>query len=616
VWLGLPTVFGPAVDAADAIGLDANAIRQTNFWVGGGKTFPGLGKEFMPPLDEGSFLYMPTTMVHASIAEALDVLATQDRAFRAIPEVDMVVGKIGRVDSPLDPAPISMVETIITYKSEYGRDKQGNYVRQWRDKIRTPDDIWQEIVKAGKIPGSTSAPKLQPIETRLVMLQTGMRAPMGIKIRGPDLQTIERVGLQIEKLLRQVDGIESATVNADRIVGKPYIIIDARAEKMDQAMSRYGLNVEDVLRTVEVAVGGQRVTTTVEGRQRFGVRVRYQRELRDDIDSLGKILVAGKTGQQVPLAELVDVGYERGPQVIKSEDTFKVGYVTFGKKADKAEVDVVEEAEAYLEAAEERGELTLPAGVTYKFTGTYESQLRAQRKLFIVMPMALLIIFVILYLQFRSTATTLMIFMGIFVAFAGGFLLLWLYNWLPDQGWFAGMELFGRKVGDLFQVHKINMSTAIWVGFLALFGIATDDGVVMGTYLRQTFRSRQPATKGDIHQAVVEAGTRRVRPCLMTTATTILALLPVLTSTGRGSDIMVPMALPAFGGMTLEILTMLVVPVLFCLVKEFRRHTGWSPAWIGALLFFTGMLAIIPMLIVCAVADSAERSRPTPKAGR
>ena len=563
IWLGFPTVFGPAVTGAERAGLDGNALRSTNVWVAGSRAFPGLGDEFMPPLDEGSFLYMPTTMVHASIGEALEIVSQQDRAFRAIPEVDMVVGKIGRVDSPLDPAPISMIETVITYRPEYARDEDGRLVRQWRDHIRSPDDIWREIAAAGKLPGVTSAPKLQPIATRLVMLQTGMRAPMGVKVQGPDLETIERVSLEIERLLRRVPGVEPETVNAERIVGKPYIIIDPRADAVEGAIARYGLNVEDVLRTVEVAVGGKRVTRTVEGRRSFAVRVRYQRELRDDIDSLGKVLVAGRTGQQVPLAELVEIRYERGPQVIKSENTFKVGYVTFDKRPGEAEVDVVERARAHLEAAA----LELPAGVSYHFTGTYENQLRARRTLYVVLPMALGVIFVILYLQFRSVSTTAMVFSGIAVAFAGGFLLLWLYG----RGWFLDVDVFGRNLRELFQVHTVNLSVAVWVGFLALFGIATDDGVVMATYLTQTFRRRRPQTRDDIREAVVEAGTRRVRPCLMTTATTILALLPVLTATGRGSDIMVPMAIPAFGGMALEVLTMLVVPVLYCAARELRR---------------------------------------------
>ncbi|MHC4417933.1 MAG: efflux RND transporter permease subunit, partial [Planctomycetota bacterium] len=554
----------------------------------GGIIWSGLGKEFMPPLDEGSFLYMPTTMPHASIGECLDVLQKQDIAFQSIPEIESVVGKIGRVESPLDPAPISMVETVINYKPEYILDKDGRRVRfrydrragefvrdengelvpdqhgrsyrQWRDYIKTADDIWDEIVKAGQILGTTSAPKLQPIAARIVMLQSGMRAPMGVKIKGPELDTIERVGLEIEGLLKEVASVEASAVIADRIVGKPYIEIDIDRE----AIARYGVNIRQVQDVIEVAVGGRRVTTTVEGRERYPVRIRYMRELRDQIETLGKILVAGVGGAQIPLVQLAEIRYVRGPQAIKSEDTFLVGYVLFDKKPGYAEVDVVEDCQRYLEAKIASGELVVPDGVSYVFAGSYENQVRAAKTLMLVIPLALLIIFLILYLQFKSVTTSLLVFSGILVAWGGGFLMIWLYG----QDWFLDFTVFGVNMREMFQVHPINLSVAIWVGFLALFGIASDDGVVMCTYLEQSFRGRGIESVGETRKAVLEAGQRRIRPCLMTTATTILALIPVLTSTGRGSDIMVPMAIPTFGGMTIEILTMLVVPVLYCWVKE------------------------------------------------
>jgi Cu(I)/Ag(I) efflux system membrane protein CusA/SilA len=231
-----------------------------------------------------------------------------------------------------------------------------------------------------------------------------------------------------------------------------------------------------------------------------------------------------------------------------------------------AEVDVVEEAAAYLRAKIASGEFVVPAGVSYAFAGSYENQIRATRTLMVVIPVALFLIFIILYLQFRSVSTTSLVFSGIAVAWSGGFLLIWLYG----QPWFLDVELFGTNLRTLFQVHPINLSVAIWVGFLALFGIASDDGVVMSTYLEQTFRDRPTRDRREVRDAVVVAGSRRVRPCLMTTATTILALIPVLTSTGRGSDIMVPMAIPSVGGMAIEVLTMLVVPVLYSLVQEIR----------------------------------------------
>ncbi|MBN1795109.1 MAG: efflux RND transporter permease subunit [Sedimentisphaerales bacterium] len=563
----------------------------------GGLAWSGLGKEFMPPLDEGSFLYMPTIMPHASIGEALDVLQKQDTAFQSIPEVESVAGKIGRVESPLDPAPISMVETVINYKSEYIVDKDGKLLRfkydykkeeflrdengsliedkggrpyrNWREHIKGPDDIWDEIVKAGQIPGSTSAPKLQPIAARLVMLQSGMRAPMGIKVKGPDLATIERVGLELERLLKQVPGVEPSAVIADRIVGKPYLEIDIDRE----AIARYGISIRKVQDVIEVAVGGKKITTTVQGRERYPVRVRYMRELRDQIESMEKILVPTVDGAQIPLIQLAKINYVRGPQSIKSEDTFLTGYVLFDKRAGYAEVDVVEQCQAFLQEKIRSGELMIPAGASYKFAGTYENQIRAQKRLMIVIPVALFIIFLILYFQFKSAITSLLVFSGIIVAWAGGFLMIWFYG----QGWFLDFSFFGVNLRELFNMHPINLSVAIWVGFLALFGIASDDGVVMCTYLEQTFKDLKTEGIPDIRRKVIEAGTRRVRPCLMTTATTILALIPVLTSTGRGSDIMVPMAIPVFGGMTIEILTMLIVPVLYCLKKELRISKKTHP---------------------------------------
>lgn len=580
-WLGFNKTFGFLPDA----------LRSRS-----AKIFPGFGKEFMPPLDEGSYLWMPTTMTHASIGEALDILSVQDRLIQSVPEVESVVGKLGRADTPLDPAPISMFETVINYQPEYKTDQDGRRInfrydrrrgefvrdengelipdprgrpfRQWRDIIRTPDDIWKEIVKAAKLPGTTSAPKLQPIAARIVMLQSGMRAPMGVKVKGPDLDTIETVGLQIEKYLKEVPSVEPSAVVADRIVGKPYLeIVPDR-----QSLARYGIPIRRFQDVIEIAVGGRQITKTVEGRERFPVRVRYPRELRDNIETIGKILVPAMSGQQIPITELAEIRYVRGPQVIKSEDTFLVGYVVFDKKTGVAEVDTVEACKAYLQGKIDSGEFVLPKGVSYTFAGSYENQLRAAKTLSLVLPVALFAIFMIIYFQFKSVSTTLLIFSGVFMAWSGGFLLIWLYG----QPWFMDFDLFGVSMRSLFQMHTINMSVAVWVGFLALFGIATDDGVVMGTYLTQLFRGNHPQSKDEVRELVVEAGVRRVRACLMTTATTILALLPVLTATGRGSDIMIPMAIPSFGGMAIEVITMLVVPVLYCAIQERRlkRSSG------------------------------------------
>jgi Cu(I)/Ag(I) efflux system membrane protein CusA/SilA len=579
IWLGFGRIFGFMPDF----------IKKTKTYSSLLHTFPGLGKEFMPPLDEGSFLYMPTTMPHAGMEESIDVLQKLDMALYSIPEVDMVVGKLGRAETPLDPAPISMVETVINYKSEYktdvnGRrlkfkvnkkgeflydennslipDKRGKPFRQWRDHIRVPDDIWDELVKVTKSPGTTSAPKLQPISTRLVMLQSGMRAPMGIKIKGPDLETIEKVGLQMEKLLKEVPAVKSSAVFADRIVGKPYLEINIDR----RAIARYGITVRGVQDVIEVAVGGKQLTSTIEGRERYPVRVRYMRELRGDMESLEKILVPAADGTQIPLGQLTDITYVRGPQVIKSEDTFLLGYVLFDKKDEWAEVDVVEQAGRYIENKIENGDLIIPEGVSYRFAGSYENQIRATQKLRLILPLAFFIIFLILYFHFKQVSTTLIVFSGIFVAWSGGFFMLWLYG----QQWFLNFSLFGESMRTIFQIHPINLSVAVWVGFLALFGIATDDGVLISTYLRQSFNERKPKTIEEIREAAVFAGSRRIRPAMMTTATTILALIPILTSTGRGSDVMVPMAIPSFGGMVFEIMTVFVVPVLYVMLAEYK----------------------------------------------
>lgn len=543
-------------------------------------------------------------MPHSGVEENKRVLQQLDMAVASIPEIKTVVGKAGRTESALDPAPLSMYENIIQYKPEYmlndkgerqrfkvnedGEyilkngmslraehreawqslnakeqlipDDDGEFYRNWRPEIQSPDDIWNEIVKVTKLPGVTSAPKLQPIETRLVMLQTGMRAPMGIKIKGQDLKEIEAFGMQLETILKEAEGVKDEAVFADRIVGKPYLLIDIDREKI----ARYGVSIEEVQNVLKVAVGGMSLTQTVEGRERYGVRVRYPRELRANPTDLQQIYVPVEKGSPVPLNELATIRYEQGPQVIKSEDTFLVGYVLFDKMDGYAEVNVVENAQAMIQSKIDAGELIVPKGINYQFTGTYENQLRAEKTLSIVVPLALAIIFLILYFQFRSVGTSLMVFTGIAVAFAGGFLMIWLYG----QSWFLNFSVFGENLRDLFQMHTINLSVAVWVGFIALFGIATDDGVVMATYLTQTFDRNSPETKKEIRASIVEAGEKRIRPCLMTTATTILALLPVLTSTGRGSDIMIPMAIPSFGGMLIALITLFVVPVLYSLKAE------------------------------------------------
>jgi Cu(I)/Ag(I) efflux system membrane protein CusA/SilA len=600
VWQGFDNIFGFIATGAEKAGW--KSFRNTIVWQGPDKIFPGTGKEFMPSLNEGSFLLMPTSMPHSSIEKNLGYIETLDKRLSTIPEVEVAVGKWGRVNSALDPAPIQMFENTINYRSEYIldenghrmqfkvdrkgnyilkdnttynpqteafrvipadsfiQDNKGEYFRQWRPQIKKPQDIWNEIVKVTDIPGLTSAPKLQPIETRLVMLSTGMRAPMGLKVYGPDLNTIEEAGMMFEKALKEVPSIKASAVFYDRAVGAPYLEIKLNRE----AMARYGMTVSDVQEILQVAVGGMTLSTSVEGRERFPLRVRYARELRDNPEDLKRILVPATNGVQIPLGEIADIDYTRGAQMIRSENTFLVGYVIFDKLEGKAEVNVVEEATKIVKGKIDSGEIILPPGVTYKFAGNYENQIRATKRLMVVIPISLLMILLLLFFQFRTITASFIHFSGVFVAFSGGFIMFWLYG----QDWFMNFSVAGLNLRDMFQMHTINLSVAVWVGFIALFGIATNDGVIMGTYIHQVFEEKKPSTVHDVREAVVMAGKKRVRPAMMTTAVAVIALLPVLSSTGKGADIMVPMAIPMFGGMIIQVMTIFVVPLFQAMWRE------------------------------------------------
>lgn len=560
------------------------------------------GSEFMPTLDEGTFMLMPTSMPHSGVEQNLRYAKQLDQRIKRIPEVESAVGKWGRAESALDPAPIQMYEVTINYKPEYMLDDNGHrarfktdghgrfvlkgggvydpsttfrniprdslvpssngeYFRQWRKSIRTDDDIWAEISAATQLPGLTGSPKLQPIATRQVMLSTGMRAPMGLKVYGPDLESIEKAGRQMEKALKEVNDINAASVYYDRSTGAPYIEITPDREKL----GRYGIQMGTVQSVIETAIGGMAEGSTVEGRERHPIRVRYARELRNDPDVLQGILVPAADGTQIPLGQLATFDFVRGATMIKSENTFLVGYITFDKASSThAEVDVVNNAKKHIDDLVAAHKIVLPKGVTYQFTGTYEQQIHAAKRLAIVIPIALMLILLILYFQFKSVTASLIHFSGVFVAFAGGFILIWLYG----QDWFLNFDIGGVNMRALFGMGNINLSVAVWVGFIALFGIATDDGVLMGTYIHQTFLEDKPNSHEAIREAVVKAGKKRVRPAAMTTATTLIALLPVLSSTGKGADIMVPMSIPTFGGMLIQTMTMFVVPVFQCWWRE------------------------------------------------
>lgn len=600
IWMGFDKTFGFVAKGFETVGW--KSFRQTGFWSAASDRFPGLGQEFMPSLNEGSFLLMPTSMPHTGIEQNLEYIEMLDKRISNIPEVEVTVGKWGRVNSALDPAPTQMFENTINYIPEFILDenghrqrfkvnrqgafilidgstyhpeedghrvipmdslitsRRGKYFRQWRPHIQHPNDIWQEIVNVSHLPGLTSAPKLQPIDARLVMLSTGMRAPMGLKVSGPDLESIEEGGKILEAALKEVPSVLTSTVFYDRAVGAPYVEIRLNRQRM----ARHGITVADLQEVIEAAVGGMELTTTVEGRERYPVRLRYPRELRESPEELARLIIPTATGAQIPLGDVADIEYTRGAQMIQSENTFLIGYVIFDKVAGKAEVDVVQEADEALRTMIQSGEIRLPNGVSYAFAGNYEQQARASKRLAIIIPISLLLILLILYFQFKTVTASLIHFSGVFVALGGGFILLWLYG----EPWFLNFTMGGVNLRDMFQMQPINLSIAVWVGFIALFGIATDDGVLMGTYIHDTFIERDPQTREEIREAVIHAGLKRVRPAVMTTATTLIALLPILTSTGKGSDIMVPMAIPTFGGMLIQSMTMFVVPILQCWWRE------------------------------------------------
>ncbi|MFT7581924.1 MAG: Cu(I)/Ag(I) efflux system membrane protein CusA/SilA [Myxococcota bacterium] len=535
---------------------------------------PGLKEGFLPDLDEGDFLVMPSTMPHASLGTTLAAMQTIDRRIAALPEVVHAVGKLGRAESALDPAPVSMIETLVTLKPEWSTLADGTRVRNWRPEFRSRSDIWDAIAAAAELPELTPAPPLQPIRTRILMLQSGIRGDMGVRIQGPNLDAVQAFGVAVERVLNGLPEVRAP--QAERVVGKPYLEITPDRP----AIARYGLRLEDVQRVIEVAVGGVAQTRTYgegNGREGYAVRVRYPRDRRLNPEALGQLMLTASLGKgrstQIPLAMVADIQVTQGPQVIKSEDASKTLYVSFAgarnPRTDQtyALTEVIEAATAALDGAIEAGDLVVPTGVRWMMAGDFEQKARSDAALSVLVPLALLLIVILLQLQFRSFAVTLMVFSGTAVAIGGGFLMLWAWG----QPGFLDVDLLGHNLRDVFQVQPVEVTVAVWVGFIALIGIATDDGVLMATYLQQRFRSDPPTTRAEVIEAVVDAGRRRIRPCLMTTATTLLALLPVLTSTGKGADVMLPMAIPLFGGMLFELVTLFVVPVLFA---------SWQLLWL------------------------------------
>lgn len=525
-WLGLPTILFPAEQFARGLGAEPNALPG---YVDLKHRFPGLRTDDWIALDEGTWFYMPTLYPAASFSQGMEVLQTQDAMIREIPEVENVLGKIGRVESALDPAPGVMIETYVMLKPE----------SQWRKGV-TMDGIWAQINAVGTLPGVTPASPLQPIEGRVVMLQSGIKAPMAIRVYGDSLDGLAEAARNVAERLREISQVSAATVNPDIVLGMPYIEFDVDRE----AAARFGMTTMAVNQIIETALGGMNLTQTVEGRERYPIRIRYQRDLRERIDDLPRLPVVTESGEVVPLDVLTKMKTTWGPGMISSEDARLVAHIAFAPSGMAGDLETVEAVESRLRQAQADGTLKLPSGYALLPVGSFQNQIEANQRLAVIIPLVILVDLLIIYLNFRNLPLTLIIFSQIPIAVFGGMI---------------GLGLYG-----------IEMNTAIWIGLIALIGIAEDDGVVIATYMEQLFARRPMRTVHDLREATVEAGRRRIRPCLMTAFTTFAALLPVMLATGRGADVARAMALPVFFGMFIELVSLFVVPVLYCGYMELK----------------------------------------------
>jgi len=484
----------------------------------GSAYFPlrSIKSEFMPPLNEGDLLFMPVLLPGASLTQVMEVMRKQDIILNSFPEVMQVVGKLGRAETPTDPAPVGMIETIVKLKPE----------REWRPGM-TRQRLINTMDEALRIPGVSNI-WTQPIRNRIDMLATGIQTPIGIKVFGEDLKQIEEIGIRIEGIIREIPGARNPY--AERIGNKPYIEIDI--DRTEAA--RYGIKVGDIQHLIMTAVGGMNITTTVEGRERYPVRIRYYRELRDSVEDLGNVLVPTPGGSQIPLGQVADIQKVEGPAKISGENTLP--YVRVFVDVDTDRVGVVDFVRQAQRTVSER--LELPPGTYISWSGQYEYEMQARNRLLIVVPICVFIIFLLLYMKFHSGRAALILVFSLPFAFIGG---IWLQ-------FFLGFKF----------------STAVWVGYIALFGVAVEDGVVMVDFLTKYARSGKARLED-----IVKAGVLRVRPIIMTTATTVLALLPILLSTGAGSEIMRPIAAPTVGGMiTATLLNLILVPVIYAWSKK------------------------------------------------
>lgn len=480
--------------------------------------FQRMGSEFMPPLYEGTILYMPNTLPGISVTQASMLLQEMDQKLKAFPEVERVFGKAGRADTSTDPAPFSMMETVVTLKPK----------DQWRVGV-THENLVDEMDQALQFPGVTNTWTM-PIKGRLDMLTTGVRTPVGIKIFGPDLQEIEKIGTHLETILKDVPGTRS--VYAERVFGGYFLDFDIKREEI----ARYGLTVTDVGRIIESAIGGENIDTTIEGRERYPVNVRYLRELRDTPEKLRRVLVETPTKAQVPLAQLVDLRFVSGPPMIRDEDGMLAGYVY----VDMTGRDVggyVEDLKQIVQA-----KVKLPQGYQLAWSGQYEFMERVRARLFIFVPLTIAIIFILFYFAFQSVAKTLMVMLGVPLSLVGA---VWYMVWLD-----------------------YNMSIAVWVGIIALAGVAAETSAVMVTYLDEALKRRRKANRlqslEDLIETVQEGAVERIRPMAMAGLANILGLIPVMWATGTGADVMQRLAAPMVGGVaSAMLLTLFVIPAIY-----------------------------------------------------
>jgi Cu(I)/Ag(I) efflux system membrane protein CusA/SilA len=495
-------------------------------------TFPlmfKLGSQFMPPLYEGSSLYMPTSLPGISIVQASTLLQQQDRIIRSFPEVETVFGAVGRSDSATDNAPLDMYDTTVMLKPR----EQWPAGMTYEKLIRAMDEKLQ-------FPGLSNTWTM-PVENRLDMALTGIKTPVGMKIQGPSLDGIQQLGTQIQQILSGVSQVRS--VFAERVSQGFYINVDVNRPEA----AKYGLTIADVQAAVSSGMGGMNIAENVEGRERYPINVRYERDFRDNVDELRRVLIATPSGAQIPIDQVATLSFSRGPAMIRDEDGQLTGYVYIDLNTSDYG-GFVQQASNLLQQ-----KLTLPAGYTYQWSGEYEFELRARQRLKLILPIVFFVIFVLLYMVFHSVTEATVLIFPTFYAMTGGLTLQWLL--------------------------KYNFSVAVWVGYIALFGIAVETGVVMVVYLHEALNRRLatgvPLKHEDIEAAVIEGAVQRLRPKLMTVCAVLASLIPILWETGIGSDVMKPIAAPIVGGMiTSTIHVLILVPVFFALMKERALRRG------------------------------------------